>query len=762
MLHFFRKHQRFFFSVVAVVVIASFCFFGTSGISKASRQVDQTVLYKMLDGSKLTRDRLDRMVQFLSHSHFDFLDDRIASPNWLNSGVIETDFLQVGLGKMVAERILPLVQKDVTRSLCSVAEFSSYRHPRDPFLTAEAVWSQFVPESKPLLSEIRTHGRSSGIGSFSLLTQLYLQQKAFPSLFCKRMLQMQERQEKGLFPDEGIPYADVSLSGLHSLEDFFGMTYLKSVAQVILQGAAQARAMGIEVSLQEAREELLNNLRSAATRVGREFPANQLYPTFLQVVQGMGMDEAECLSLWKDVILFRKYLSSGEAFAQVDNSSLQEFYDFAHEQAEVECFSLPAALQIKDFFSLLQLQAYIEAVSSSKDRLHKLSFPQKFLSPAEVEKKLSGLVHRDCVLEYAMLDVKKEAALLGTKEVWEWEQDCGWDFLVQHFSFLQEKKETVLANRFSVLEQLEEKQRDLVDQFSREKMITLQDQKLKNVLQAKEKSRVSCSFGSSGEGLVVQGIHDKKTLASWIQAAALDETAREKLEFYSEDGRHFYSIRIVKLEEEPRILTFAEAEKSEVLKNLINKKLEGFYPEMRKKNTLSYLRKDGTWEPLVAVREKVALAFSSDLARSIQEAYKHYMQKEPTEEEKTDPHFYVQHRMLLPMQECIAKEKSDTRTIVEVANPLLVQWELIRETKKVTRSNKDFFPEKDSFLMPIGAFSTVQLDKPGFFRLLSREKAQKISSKESSVVKRLLLQEMQQKMMGNLLDSMQSTTGFSL
>ncbi|MBM3199222.1 MAG: hypothetical protein FJZ58_08255, partial [Chlamydiae bacterium] len=522
MLQFFRKYQRFFFIVIAVVVIASFCFFGTGGVSTLSRQEDRTVIGKMLDGTRLTQEKVGRMTQFLSRSHFDFLDDRVPAPNWLNDGVIEKDFLQTSLGTMVAECVFDKVQEDLASAVRAITAFSPYRHPRAPLLTAEAIWSEFVPESNVLMTSVRSLPGEATAQTFSILTKLYLQQKAFPSLFCKRMLMMQEKQEKSLVPDEGIPYADVSLSGLHTMEEFFGTPYVQAVSQAILQGAAYARKIGLTVTTQEVRDQLLGNLQAAATRTGKEFPQDQLYAIFVQLIHGMGMEESECLALWKDVVLFRKYISSGSSLTQIDPSLVQEFYDFAKERANIECFTLPEALQLQDFSSLLQLQAYIEAVSSPRERATQISLPRKFLSLAEIEKKMPGLVQRDCVLEYACIDLKKEAASIGSKDVWAWEiEDAGWSLLTEKFAFIKNQGSVPLQDRFDELERLKEEERTLVDNFAREKILTSCEGKIKELLLTKEKTISRCSLGPKGEGLPLKEIRNKAALYAMIQA--LDE-----------------------------------------------------------------------------------------------------------------------------------------------------------------------------------------------------------------------------------------------
>ena len=57
MLNFFRKYQRIFFMVVAVITIASFSFFGTFGTFDSQNEVPDKVLGKSVDGRALSGAR---------------------------------------------------------------------------------------------------------------------------------------------------------------------------------------------------------------------------------------------------------------------------------------------------------------------------------------------------------------------------------------------------------------------------------------------------------------------------------------------------------------------------------------------------------------------------------------------------------------------------------------------------------------------------------------------------------------------------------
>src|SRR3989338_11674956 len=160
MLGFFRKYQRFFFIVTIIGLAVS----SVLGLSRFSSE-------KQTSRLSTVEEHLNQMVQFISYSHFDFLDDRVPRPNWLNDGIVEEFFLKKQLGELLVERIFSSVKEDFSLAIQTANSFTPYRHPNNPLLSAEAVWAQFLPESTSFRAELQ---RPVGMKSFSLLSHLYL------------------------------------------------------------------------------------------------------------------------------------------------------------------------------------------------------------------------------------------------------------------------------------------------------------------------------------------------------------------------------------------------------------------------------------------------------------------------------------------------------------------------------------------------------------------------------------------------------------
>ncbi len=759
MLTFFRKYQKGFFVVTTGAIVVSFVFFGGSGAINKTVKVKEDPLFKSVNGSLVTKQKVQRMVEFISFSHLDFLDDRVSSPNWLNDGVLEKEFLSAPLGAILAERVFPEIQGELSSIVKDARFFHSYRHPNAPFLTAESVWSQFASESVRKASLVLQQGDFVTPKTFEVLSSACLEHKSFPSNFLKRVLLYQENQDAHIRPDEGLSYADVSLLGLHSLQNWVGPTYLKAAAEVILNGSAYAQSKGYSVSLAEARADLLNNLQQAAKKVSKEVSSKELYSLFLQQVRRMGMEELECVSLWRDISLFRKLFHS----VTIDPSSLTEFYAQAKKQATIELFSLPTHLQLKDFSSVLKLQMYIQAVSSPKVYKDILAFPKEFLSVAEVEKKTPELVRRAYVLEYADIDIKKAASHIGLKETWGWEtSDLGWSLLKKQFISLSKGSSSTKEERFSLLEQLDDAERLEVDKFAREKILCADPERIREILFQVPLTSTSCALSAKGDGLPFKEIKDKIRLMAVLENG--EEVGANTLAFYTDDQQHYYRINILEKDSQKKILTFAEAEASGCLKQMLDKKLEAVYPDVRKKDTLAYMQKDGGWEPLAKVKDKVGLTLFPDLCKAIQSEYTSFYGKTVSQEEKNSPAFYVQNRMLFALR--TTKEALEAGAdLTSGSSELLKQWDLVKEVRTEWKSKKEFFPSEEVFNLTEGSFSFIGLNRSGngwFFKMLGRSEADTAPLEQEEAAIEPLRREARKQVAIQLLDAIKQKDALKL
>ena len=156
MLDFFRRHQKYFFIVITFVIVISFSFFGTySSLSNSSFR--EQIAFKRIDGSDITRHQLDEMVNFIST---DAIDKRLFGgvwgPNFLNDGVIAKDFIETGLGNILALQYASDMKPDLIARLEKEKRYGLYVHPQAKFIGVEAAWNYFAPQMSVYYNQMRS------------------------------------------------------------------------------------------------------------------------------------------------------------------------------------------------------------------------------------------------------------------------------------------------------------------------------------------------------------------------------------------------------------------------------------------------------------------------------------------------------------------------------------------------------------------------------------------------------------------------------
>lgn len=759
MLPFFRKYQRIVFLFTTVIVIASFVFFGTMNSMGDSFQEKEEHLVQAVDGSSISRQKVERMVQFLSSSQLDLREDRTQSVNLLNDGVLEKDFLGSSLGSLLAGKVFPYIEKDLQTSLEKIVEFRPYRHATAPFIGADSVWAQFSPEATQLAAQLSRSIPS--VKTFEILSKAYLKQQQIPSSFIRRVLAYQEGQASETEKDTSLPYADVSLFGLHSSKAWFGEIYIRAAAEVILNASAKAKKQGFSIATQVIRQDLVAQVKQAASMMSQEIdPSTDFYQVFLAQIRNRGMTEPECIDLWRDISLFRKLCKVSSDSALVDPSSLPVFNTALREQALVEKFSLPSHLQLRDFSSLMKLYLYTDSVALSKTRSKDflLGFPKEFLSLAEIEKKAPDLVQREYELEYAQLDVKKAAIQVGLKETWNFQtEELGWSFLTKRFPALSNVSAKTKEERWQALEKLDQTTRKEVDKLSREQIFALDKNRVKALLEAQETESRIISISASGFELPFKEMKDLSAFVSLLEDPSIG--VQEKLSFYTQDQQHYYKIHVVKRSPTKKVQTFAEANSSGALRRMLDKKLENAYFEVRKKDSLAYMQKDGSWKPLSEVKDKVGLAIFGANLKNIALEYTSFSGKEPTAEELSSPEFYVRTWMLYPMKDRLEKAKQGIFE-EEKEHPLQSQWQLVREKEKIGKKEQEQFV---SLPFEEGVWSSIlplASGKSCFVHVLQKLGSAPITQEEIETVSAPLKQEAFKHFCKELLDEIEEKKAF--
>lgn len=733
MLHFLRKHQKYFFFVITVVVIASFSFFGTYD-TLAGNAIHEQVAFTALDGTKVTRGELEAMTVFISTDK----DDKILfggswGPNFLNDGVIKNDIMSTGLAEILASAYPELINSDLASRLEKEKRFVLYSHPQAKFLSVESAWEYFAPAMKANFRALQRANNASSQDAISARIGLFLNERQFPSPLLRQVLRYQQKQQAWISPDPNLDYIDLSLFGYHTLEDWFGSHFLRIISEFIINSSKLAEQKGYEVSKTEALADLMRNAEVS-------FQQNLSNP-HLNVANSaeymneqlrlLGMDRTKAARVWQQVLLFRRLFQDVGNTALVDALTHRQFADYAKETVTGDLYRLPPELRLRDYRSLQKMETYLYTVAKRAriDKMNEkelLSLPTSFLSVDEVKKRYPEMVQKKYVLEIQQANKNALQARIGLKEMWNWEaEDKNFDKLKKEFPELAAKPAKSRDERIALLDTMDDKTRSRIDAAARNAIVDEHPEWLETALDASEAKQMNIGIRPKGGTFFVVGLENREELINLLDKAPLNAPASGKLAQFSGNNSNYYRIKVIERQPGEEVLTFAEANREGVLDQLLDQMLEAHYQKVRDTNPGEYQNADKSWKPFAEVKDAVADQYFDKLLKAIQ--------AEAKEEKKLTGDRSASLRLYAYMKEAQAKLQQggqDAAALVrsksEGTKPVLAdQWKLEKSDYRIDRgSNSEGIDTAVIFAAPIDGWAAAQTPANGdisFFHVRSRE-----------------------------------------
>lgn len=746
MLQFFRKYQKYFFAVITVVIIISFSFFGTYSTLNTEYPHEQTV-FTTVDGTDVKRHELDEFSVFISTDMQDKLIlGGIWGPNFLNDGVIRKDFLETGMGYILAMNYPDQLLTDLKPRVEKEKRFTLYSNPQAGFINVESSWAYFSPDMKYNYDLLRSIDNPVDAEALAGRISLFLQEKQFPAPLLRQVLRYQEKQYSWLPPDQNLDYYDLSLFGYHTIEDWFGPRFVRLIAQFIMNSAKVAEQKGYKVTKEEALADLMQHMATSYQQnmnnpnLGVATP--QQY--FDEQLRRMNMDQNKAIKIWRDVLLFRRLFSDVGNAVVVDPFSVEKLHGYTKEGVVGQVFELQPKLRFDNYRNMQKFETYLNAVTKrGQDEKSLLMLPTNFLSVDEVAKKFPELVQHRYILEVTQLSKNALQTRVGVKETWDWEvADQNWETLKKKFPDLAAKKGTIREERFTALESLDDKTRNQVDAFARAAIVDTHPEWIEQALEKAPAKTNEVAILEKGGKTSFAPAEKRQELIQLLNTASLkDETANaaaQKLLKYSPDNTIFYRIVVVKRAPEREIVTFAEADEQEVLDQLLDKDLEAYYVKIRATDPSQYQKPDGSWKPLADVRDIVADKYFEKIRKAVEKAYTEAIapQKPPM---IFLGDFLATIRLYAYMRDIrnsLEKDDKDLQKWVNTKNEqtpedltkrgsLEDQWKLIQTAYQATRGNLNSdLNAQEIFAMNDGDWSKVNTPGNGdlnFFHLQKRE-----------------------------------------
>ncbi|MBM3207034.1 MAG: hypothetical protein FJZ57_00275 [Chlamydiae bacterium] len=750
----------------------SFVFFGaiSSLISQPSVPKDSEIA-KVIDGSSMKKNKVMKMIRFLSSSSFDANSKSGSSSiNLLNDGVIEKDFIENGFGKRLFDVYSEECRSDIMENWEKAVKFVPYVHPSNPTISMESSLTHIQPQLGKLLGRVKTKDVNNPADVFCLLNDIFNAKKNIKNEFLRHVIQHQQNLTSAYKKDPKLNEIDLTLFGFRSCSDWFGSKFIEIVAQYILNGSAYAKIHGFTVSKNEAREDLINNLMIALKSSSIDVKnTSELNNAYYYYIRNLDMEESLVVEIWQDVLQFRKLITNADKIVNQDPAFLSDQKNLAKHVCKFEMYELPQVFQFADFKSMLKLQLYIDLVSSVKSKTEIFLAPKNPLPIAEIEKKAPELVQKKYVLSFC--EVKKEDLLseIGIKEIWDW-QLTEENYLLLSSKFSYVPKVEGRENQFNSLESLSSIQRTEIDRFAQNKIFEQKPEILKQAIQAANKKTREVRLSAKGS-ISPFAIENLSTLMSYLDKAPLGSErvsdvnailAQQKLNCYSEDDQYFYSISVLSRDDSKRLLTFQEADSLGIMQKLLTKKLEDAYPSARKKDPSLYINSDGTFKHVDEVEFALGKFVYSDLLKSIENQYSLYYGKSPEASQLKNLNFYTTYRPLQYIEEArksLAINPEDSNWVVtenskKYQREYLKQWLFKKSIKTLSKRSVGEVLDDDIFSYENDQFSSLIKGKDGnlfFFKVCAKEEVVSLLDKDQKEIEHLLLLEAQTELFNKIL-----------
>ncbi len=685
MLTFIRKYQRLFFIVVTVLITISFAVSPAIGGFSGPSRTDSEA-FVAVNGKSIPHSELAQMRFFLSTDATDkLMFGGSAGPNFLNDGLIRRDILQTGLGQVLVDEYIDLIQSDLRQRHERERRFTGYQHPHAPFLSAENVWGYFSPAVKEGLDTLRDISDPLSADAFAARTSLYLAEQNFPQQALKEVLRYQEKQYDWVQPDTLLERRDLALFGHRTLEDWFGPSFLTLVSEFVINASLIAEEQGYKVSKAEAWADLQHNAEISfqQAHLSPLVTASNGGEYLEEHLRNTGMDRATATKVWQRVLLFRRYFDDVGNSALLDKLAFEKFQGYANETVVADQYTLP--IHLDTYRDLQAFEAYLTAIGDPEmvGRSHSL----ETLLDNNPE-----LVQKPYLLEVTTAEKTIARQQIPLREVWNWQLDAqNWPALVTTVPTLAAAAPASRDDRFEALQSLSKADRLKLDRLAQDGLLSFYNSWIPEALNDAHPTEQLVRLTFDPEGEPLPGVTDPLRLMSLLDK-------EDHIDQYSDDGEHFYRFAVLERPTRPIPMTYHEALDTGTLAKTTRNLYSAHYRTVRTADPDKYQYDDHSWKRLSEVRDQLANTLLNT-----------------TDGEKAARTRFHDHcaRALTAIQ---AGDTSPIRTTdANIAN----QWKLTKAAKTFTRD-----VDTDAYTLAINEWSPLRQipgQDPYFYQVTGRE-----------------------------------------
>lgn len=620
MLGFLRKHQKYFYFIITIVIVISFSFFGTYQ-TLAGNSIHEQVAFTAIDGTAVSRADLEEFALFLSTDQDDSRNYGGAiGPNFLNNGVIKKDFLETGLAQILIQAYASDLKNDLMTKHSKEISFKPYSHPEAKFVGSKTVWVYFAPEIPVNLELLQKAKDPLTDDALNAKVALYLAEKRFPPPYLRQILLRQEQQYRWLPHDDALDHQDFSLFGYRNLDDWFGPKFTRLIAEFIVNCAKIAEKKGYHVSKEEALADLMRNaqINYKEHRTKANFNAANAGEYLEQQLVRLRLDRPKAIKIWQQVLLFRRLFHDVGSAVFVDRNFYDLFNAFGNKTAKGELYRIPSNLRLADFQALKRFETYLDAIAKrSKEEKNRIELPKQLLSIDEISKRNPELVQKHYVLELAEVNAKALQSRVTVKEMLSWESEAAnWKKLQETFPDIGVKTATNGEERLNALDTLDAITRSRLDHFARKSIAELHPEWIEQALEKAPLKQENVAIRLKGETPAFKGLQKGADLFALLDKATIDKQ-EEFLSKISFDKENYYRIRVLERSPQLELVAFGD-QTNAILDELLERKLEPYYVQIRTSHPNRFQKEDKSWRPFLEVRDLVAELYFEPLLNAIQ------------------------------------------------------------------------------------------------------------------------------------------------
>lgn len=517
MLAFFRRYQRFFFSIVTLVVVASFAFYGTYSAFTHTQKESFKPAFTSSNGHVISQVEWDEMTLFLSSDMYDALSTLSPfSYNSLNPGVIRNTFLQKNLGSLFVELFPGVFPGTFNRS--KEKNFKPYSHPHISFISIENIWRTFSPETLKAFESynrlLRSHESISPVEEFQKKLELYQTQNRISPLLLRQILAMQENQNSWAPKDPYLARRDLALFGYHSAKDWFGIDFIRLIAAVIINASEIAEERGYRVSREEARAAL----QLQEEKVFEQFQKTLKLPYKtprefgVAVMQSLGFQENSLVEMWQKILLFEKMerdVSEGQFACGCEFGS---YFSEATMGYNIDLFQPSEAFPVRNIQDTAKLSLYLSLLTEKDSTGWK-----KPLSLENLEEIHSPLLIRTYPLRVKKVSLDTLKGKISIKDLRSWQVGPGWDFTKKEVPSLSSYDKADPQERLRAINLEEASVRKRLDNTSRAEIVMQRSAPYEKFLKETPFEEVDLALSFHTTDPILEGIDSKEEIQKLYQ-----------------------------------------------------------------------------------------------------------------------------------------------------------------------------------------------------------------------------------------------------